>query len=226
MTFDNVFHWCLTRTTVWEPHERAEDLRKFVAADPDDRWSRVTFAETLRQTGRREEAERVISNLPESDLEARALRARIALDRGDDRAVVAILAAGPPDHAELNRLRGWFALAHHDGPAAVRHFRAAYAAEPDDRNTVFGLGSAFALVGDHAAAEPFLRDAKAYDTLGALLTRAANPANRNDVALMRALGAACEAVHRLPEARAWYQLAVQANPLDEEAQKALFRIKP
>ena len=40
MTFDDVFSWCLTRNTVWEPHERVEDLRRFVAADPADRWSR------------------------------------------------------------------------------------------------------------------------------------------------------------------------------------------
>ena len=42
---------------------------------------------------------------------------------------------------------------------------------------------------------------------------------------MRALGAACEAVRRLPEARAWYNLAVQTNPLDEAAQKALYRLR-
>jgi tetratricopeptide (TPR) repeat protein len=225
MTFDDVFSWCLTRNTVWEPHERAVDLRRFVAADPDDRWSRAALAETLRQIGRREEAANVLSILPESDPDARAVRARLALDRGDDRAVEAILAEGPADHIELARLRGRFALAHGDGQAAVRHFRAAYDAEPDDRDTVFGLGTALAVAGDRVAAAPFLRDSQAYDTLGALLTRAANPANHSNVALMRALGAACEAVHRLPEARAWYNLAVQANPLDEEAQKALYRLK-
>jgi tetratricopeptide (TPR) repeat protein len=225
MTFDNVFHWCLTRTTVWEPHERAEDLKKYVAADPEDRWSRVALAETLRQTGRREEAANLLSVLPESDPDSSAVRARIALDRGDDRAVEAILAGGPADHPELARLRGWIALSHRDGPAAVQYFRAAYAAEPDDRNTVFGLGTALALVGDRAAAAPFLRDSKAYDTLGALITRAANPANQKDTALMRALGAACEAIHRLPEARAWFNLAVQTNPLDEEAQRALYRLR-
>ncbi len=225
MTFDDVFSWCLTRNTVWEPHERLEDLRRFVAADPDDRASRVALAETLRQIGRGKEAAKVLSVLPESDPDARAVPRRIALDRGDDSAVQAILAGGPADHPELARLCGRFALAHGDGPAAVRHFRAAYAAEPDDRDTVFGLGTALALIGDRAAAAPFLRDSKAYDILGALLTRAANPANHHDAALMRALGAACEAVHRLPEARAWYNLAVQTNPLDGEAQKALYRLR-
>ena len=42
---------------------------------------------------------------------------------------------------------------------------------------------------------------------------------------MRALGAACEAVRRLPEARAWYNLAVQTDPLDAAAQKALYRLR-
>jgi tetratricopeptide (TPR) repeat protein len=225
LNFTDVFNWCLTRNAVWEPHERVGDLRRFVAADPDDRGSRVSLAETLRQIGRRDEATRVLSVLPDSDPDARAVRARIALDRGDDRAVEAILAEGPVDHPELARLRGRFALAHGDATAAVRHFRAAYAAEPDDRDTAFGLGTALALVGDRAAAEPFLRDSRAYDTLGALMTRAANPANRKDAALLRALGAACEAVRRIPEARAWYNLALQANPLDEEAQKALYRLR-
>jgi tetratricopeptide (TPR) repeat protein len=225
MAFDNVFHWCMARNTVWEPHERAEDLRRFVAADPADRWSRVALAETLRQIGRRQEASGLLSVLPELDPDARAVRARIALDRGDDPAAEALLAGGPADHPELARLRGRFALAHRDGPAAVRHFRAAHAAEPDDRDTIFGLGTALALVGDRTAAAPFLRDAKAFDTLGALLTRAANPANQRDPVLLRALGAACEAVHRLPEARAWYNLAVQINPLDDEAQKALYRLR-
>jgi tetratricopeptide (TPR) repeat protein len=225
MSFHEVFSWCLTRNTVWDPHECAPALKRFVAADPDDAWSRAALAEVLRQVGRRDDAANVLAGLDESDPDARVVRARIALDRGDDRAAEAILAGGPADHPELARLRGQFALAHGDAPAAVRHFRGAYAILRGDRDTVFGLGTALALVGDHAAAAPFLRDAKAYDTLGALMTRAANPANRGDPALLRALGAACESVRRLPEARAWYNLAVQTNPLDEETQKALYRLR-
>jgi tetratricopeptide (TPR) repeat protein len=225
LTFDNVFHWCLIRSAVWEPHERVEDLQRFVAADPSDRASRVALAETLRQLGRREEATKVLSVLPESDPDARAVRARIALDRGEESSAEAILAGGPDDHPELARLRGRFALAHGDARAAVRHFRAAYAVEPDDRDTVFGLGTALALVGEKDAAAPFLRESKALDTLGALIPRAANPANRGDAALLRALGAACEAARRIPEARAWYGLAVEADPLDSQAQKALYRLK-
>ncbi len=166
LSFDNVFHWCLTRNTVWEPHERLVDLKRFVVADPDDRGSRVALAETLRQVGRREEALSVVSMLPEADPEACAVRARIALDRGDEQGFKAILRAAPADHPELALLAGRFALAHQDGKAAVERLRAALAGSPDDRDVLFGLGTALALTGDHAAAAPFLRASKGYDDLG------------------------------------------------------------
>jgi predicted Zn-dependent protease len=225
LTYENVFHWCLTRNTVWEPKELTEELQSFVAADPTDRWSRLALAENLRQVGRHEDAEGVLAPLPATDPDSRAIRVRIALDRGDDQAAEALLADGPADHAGLARLRGRFALAHRDGPSAVKHFRAAYAVEPDDRDTVFGLGQALVMVGDEAAAAPFLAAARDLDALGSLVQRASAPSGRKDPRLLRALGAACEKVQRFPEARAWYNLAIDLEPLDSEAQKALSRLK-
>jgi hypothetical protein len=49
--------------------------------------------------------------------------------------------------------------------------------------------------------------------------------NRDDPALVLALGSACEKAHLYPVARAWYNLAVERDPLDPDAQKALFRLK-
>jgi len=147
--------------TVWEPHERVEDLRRFVAADPPTAVARGP-AETLRQIGRREEAANVLSVLPDSTPTPRRGAPGSPSDRGDDRAVEAIPARGRPSSGAGPSPR-LVRLSHRDGPAAVRHFRAAYAIEPDDR-TRFGRGR-LALVGDRAAAEPFLRDSKAYDTL-------------------------------------------------------------
>ena len=46
-----------------------------------------------------------------------------------------------------------------------------------------------------------------------------------DPALWHRLGAACEAAGRLPQARAWYLLAVRHDPLDSGAQQALHRLK-
>jgi tetratricopeptide (TPR) repeat protein len=229
LTYDDVFRWCLTRNSVWEPKESARDLRSYLEADPDDRPSRLALAENLRQIGKREEADKVLDPLGDSDPEARAIRVRIALDRGDDRGAEALLAGGPENHSELSRMRGRLALAHRDGPAAVKHFRAAYGLEPDNRDTIFGLGQALAMVGDATAAAPFIAAARDYDAYGTLLQRAAtiytNRKSTKDPDLMRALGASCEKIHRIPEARAWYGLAIEANPLDTEAQRALFRLK-
>ena len=41
---------------------------------------------------------------------------------------------------------------------------------------------------------------------------------------MRQLGAACAALDRKGEARAWYKLAIGFDPLDSESQQALFRL--
>ena len=225
LTYDNAFHWCLTRGAVWDAAELTGPLRTYLAADPADRWSRLALAENLRQLGRRGEAESVLAPLPATDPDARAIRVRVALDRGDDLSAGSLLAEGPDDHPELARLRGRFALAHRDGTAAVKHFRAAFKAEPDDRDTFLGLGQALTLAGDHAAAAPYLATARDLDAIGTVLQRAGPENGRNDPKLLRALGSACEKAHRLPEARAWYHLAVDADPLDSAAQKALFRLK-
>ncbi|MCA1684710.1 MAG: tetratricopeptide repeat protein [Planctomycetia bacterium] len=225
LTFDNAFHWCLTRNAVWDAKEITEQLRSYITADPSDRWSRLALAENLRRVGRRDESESVLGPLAASDPDARAVRARLALDRGDERAAEALLSEGPEDHPELARLRGRFAMARRDGPAAVKHFRAAYKAEPDYRDTLFGLGQALTMVGDAAAAAPFLAAARDLDAFGSVLQRAAGTSGRDDPKLLLDLGAACEKARRYPEARAWYHLAVDANPLNPEAQKALFRLK-
>jgi tetratricopeptide (TPR) repeat protein len=225
LTFEEVFLWCLTRNNTWNAEEQIGTLERFLAADPDDRQTRLALAQTLVQLGRHDEVDAVLGALPAADPEARAVRARSALDRGDVAAAAALLGEGPADHPELARLRGRLALARRDGPAAVRHFRAALATLPDDRDVLSGLGAALRMVGDRAAAEPVLQASRNLDILGGLVQRAGSPANRNDPRLLHDLGAACEAVGRLPEARAWYQLAIARDPLDRESQHALFRLE-
>jgi tetratricopeptide (TPR) repeat protein len=225
LTFDNIFHWCLTRNSVWDPKEITEELRSYLAADHDDKWSRLALAENLRQISQRKEAETLLEALPKSDPDAIVVRARLALDRNDDQTLEAVLEAGPEDHAELARLRGRLALARQDGPAALKAFRAAYKAEPDHRDALAGLGQALTMTGDPKSAAPFIAAARDHDQFATLMQRAATPTGRNDPELWRALGAACEKIHRIPEARAWYGLVIQADPLDADAQKALFRLK-
>jgi hypothetical protein len=48
---------------------------------------------------------------------------------------------------------------------------------------------------------------------------------RDDPKLLRALGAACEALQLIPEAHAWYDLALVRDPLDSQTQMALYRLR-
>jgi tetratricopeptide (TPR) repeat protein len=221
--FNDVQLWCLTRTALWDPDEVCSVLEAFVRADPEDRASRLALADNLRRW-RPDEAETALAALPESGPDVRALRIRLAMDRGDTRAACALLSGGPVDHPVLARFRGRLALERRDFPAAVRHFRAALATEPNDRDTLFQLGNALRLCGDVAAGLPLMKAAHDLDALLVLIEQASTPQGRRDPKVLFALGAACEAVHRLPEARAWYRLALDRDPIDRQTQGALFRL--
>ncbi len=225
LSFHDAYVWCLTRNVTWDSKELVPQLRTYVAADPADRASRLSLAEGLRRIGRRDETDAVLAPLPATDPDARAIRVRLALDRGDERLAESLLAVGADDHPELARLRGRLALVRRDGPAAVQHFRAANAAEPDDRDGLAGLGQALTMVGDTASAAPYLAVARDLDALGALIQRVKAGSGPPDSKRLYDLGVACQKARRLPEARAWFQLVVDLDPLDSDAQKALYRLK-
>jgi hypothetical protein len=48
---------------------------------------------------------------------------------------------------------------------------------------------------------------------------------REDKVLLAQIGAACEDLGQLPEARAWYRLALIQDPLDTAIQKSLYRVR-
>jgi Flp pilus assembly protein TadD len=222
--FQELFNWGLLRNDSWEPAEAARDLGECVAADPDDRWSRLALAEDERRLSLLDKAEATLAPLPADDPEAIAGRARIALDRGDAEAAGRLLAAGPPGDPALARLRGRLALARRDAAAAERQFRLALTVQPDNREAVSGLIAALKLRGDTRAIEP-LRDILArLDRIQALIQRAGAPKERSDRELPILLGDACAALHRVEEARGWYKLAIARDPLDARAQRALFHL--
>jgi tetratricopeptide (TPR) repeat protein len=225
LPFENVFHWCLLRNNSWEPGEAIESLSRYIAADPEDRWSRLALADNQRRMGLNAEAESVLSVLPSRDAEAIALRAQIALDLQQLDRVDELLALGPEGNPALARLRGRLALARRDARNALHHFQIAYAADPESRETVFGLLAAYEMIGDQKSAEPLRLVARNLERLNTLVQRAAMASARRDSGLMRELGAACAELHRDAEARAWYALAIARDPLDRESQQALFRLR-
>jgi tetratricopeptide (TPR) repeat protein len=225
LTSDNVFHWCLLRNNSWEPGEQIATLGRYVAADPADRWSRIALAENYRRMGQTDTAESVLEPLAPDDSEALVIRAQIAIDRQDLDRAERLLASGKQDDSNLARLRGRMALSKRDAPSAIHQFRIAFQAGPDDRETVFGLACALELAHETKAAEPYRELAGNLERLNTLVHRAANRTARDDPALLRQLGDACAALHRGPEARAWYELAIARDPLDSASQRALFRLR-
>jgi tetratricopeptide (TPR) repeat protein len=224
LSFDNVFHWCLLRNNVWEPREAVATLRRYVSADPLDRWSRLALAENERRMGQFDLAESTLEPLGTDDAGAVAVRVLVALDRQDQDRAQRLLAEVMTDDPALARLRGRLALSKRDAQSAWRQFRIAFNSDSDDHETVFGLVCALELAGKSEAAGPLRELSRMLVHLSTLVERAATPNARHDLALLRQLGAACAALHRDPEARAWYELAIAIDPVDSESQQAIHRL--
>jgi tetratricopeptide (TPR) repeat protein len=225
LDFAETLHWTKTRNTVWNPNGDLPALERFVAADEQDRWSRLALVEALRRLDRLAEAEKTLAPLPDADPEARAERVLLAMDRGDFGAAESLLAGGPEDHPGLARLRGQLALRRRQGEAAARQFRIAVAADATDRLALQGLGTALGMLGQPEAARPYKEAASRHDALWALVARAATTEGEKDPQLPRQLGLACAAIGRSLEARAWLRLAVRRDPLDTDSQKALHQFE-
>jgi tetratricopeptide (TPR) repeat protein len=227
LDFLDLFYITLARHQPVDRAEQAEVLARAVQTDPGDRTSRLALAECLRRLGRLDQAESTLELLNPSEPEVRSVLALIALDRGDVSRAEAV-AAGDSDadsHPALARLRGRLALARDDAPAAVRQFRIALKAAPDDRDTHFGLAQALSLAGQPEAARPHAETALAQDRLEWLLKNARAQESQNDPATLQAIAAACLALNRHHEARAWYRLALSHDPHNDQLKNALSRLR-
>ncbi len=224
LNFADLYLWSLGRRQDVGPAELAAKLERMLRNDPDDRPTRLALAENLRRLGRLDESEEMLAPMPATDPDARAERARVVLDRGDADVAAHLLAEGPADHGALARLRGQLALARGD-TSALEHFRLALAAEPDDRDSNFGLGLALRQSGQLEAALPYLDSARNLDRLDQVIENARSSSRRDDPKTLMSIGDACLAVRRLAEARAWYRLALSHDPLDGRLQKRLFEIE-
>lgn len=226
-----VWVWCMVRDLVWWSRgEQGPFLRQALSADPDDRQTRLALAENQRRQADYPGAAETLTPLPDSDPDARAARASLALDRGDLDAVATLLADGPDDHPGLASLRGRLALARRDGATAARHFRRVVEARPGRRSALADLGRALQLDGHEDEARPYLDDAARIDALDNLLTqsedRLARPEATPDPALWLSLADACKTAGRLPEARAWAAVVLARDPLDARARRLRFHSAP
>jgi tetratricopeptide (TPR) repeat protein len=224
LTHHDLFTWAMTHFTTWRP-DIAEDLERFVAADPDDRASRLALAEILvDQPGMGDRVTRLLDALPSSDPDALALRIRLAFQQGQLAEAEAMLARGPEEHAGLARLRGRLAMLRNDPATAIRHYRRALSKEPFDRTTAFDLGQALALAGDRPAAESYLARVRPLNELYNLVARVRSTRRENEPPDLLKLARACEEAGLVEESRGWYRLAIARDPTDARAQAGLYRL--
>jgi tetratricopeptide (TPR) repeat protein len=224
MTFQNVFHWCLTRGNDWEPDEIVADMTKFLAADPQDKWSRIALARSLKRLVKLDEAEKALEPLAANDSDAIAIKAQIAMDRNDPEKARELLSKGPEDHFDLAVMRAQMALAEGDYNDSIRYFKTALKVDPDNRDAVVGLARALAGQGNKVEAKAWQEKATKLDKLASLIQEAAKPEAAGDSSLPRRLADGCESVGHFAEAKAWWGLIAARDPLNQEAQQALYRL--
>jgi tetratricopeptide (TPR) repeat protein len=217
------FAWCQNFCRIWDPYEARKALTRFVAGDPTDRWSRLALATSYRLSTEFDEADKVLLPLPDTDPDARVIRIRLALDRGEIEAAEELARHGPENHAGLNLLRGEFALHGADPQQAATYFRAVLESDPYDRDALYGLGLSLKKLGDPGA-RGYLDIAFGHDRLKRAIQDSVSTI-RTDPQLFDHLGEMCESVNRPDEARTWYQLAISRDPLDTRAHQAVARLE-
>jgi Flp pilus assembly protein TadD len=224
LDFNQMLLWSSSLAASWDPSEAAPILEGFVAADADDRVSRLTLAEALRRLRKIDDAKAMLSPMPPSDLEVRAILARIAVARGDDTEVERLTGDDADRHPVLARMRANLALSRRDLPAAVKHLRAAVAADPHNRAVLFQLGDTLIRLGDVEEGRRYVSAAREHDALYELLERVEEPGARKDGQLFTQVAGALLRVGLRAEARNWYLLALQLDPTRSEVQKALYHL--
>jgi tetratricopeptide (TPR) repeat protein len=216
------FAWSQNSCQLWDVEGARKVLTQFVAVDPADRLSRLALATSYRLTGQLDEAEAVLRPLSDSDQDACALRADLAVERGDVEAAEKLVRLGPADHVRLNALRGRLSLQAGNPDQAAGYFRAALRQDPEDRDSIQGLGVALRKLRDPKG-EELLRIAFVHDQLKRTIQESVTTIG-TDTKLFYKLGDLSESLGRLEEARVWYQIAVGRDPLDTLSQQGLSRV--
>jgi tetratricopeptide (TPR) repeat protein len=225
LNYEDVFLWTNSFENLWINHAIQPHLERYLAADPDDRISRLALAEVFVRYHQLEESEALLRGLPDSDPDVRVVRARIALGRLRLDEARSILAEGPAEHLGLALLRGHFAVRSHDPATAAQQFRIALRQDPTNLEALEEFSTVLRQLGDQQAAASVQRQVQHWRHLRTLLQKATTFHLRTDKTLLTQLGETCEDLGQRPEARAWYQLALAQDPLDPAVQKSLYRLR-
>lgn len=221
----DMYIWCLTHFVNWGT-ESAEDLKPFLEADTDDRETRLAMARLLLASpGQEGRVDELLRPLPVDDPAVLAFRAEQDLNRGRLAEALKRIESTKSEDPMLERLRARIALRRGDRAAAVRHFRRALSDAPYDRVSNAELGKALILLGDRSSAQVYIDQSHHLDEVYNLVTRIGKADETLlSVAELKRLAHACEVAGLTAEARGWYQLAIDRDVFDQEAQQGLHRL--
>jgi tetratricopeptide (TPR) repeat protein len=227
LKFDDVLLWTASLEDIWINDSIRGELERYIAADPQDRQSRLALGSVLLRSGDVDQAESILQPLAEGDAEAQLLRAGIAMNRNDLVRVRALLTDGPTDHPGFAVGRAQLAARSNDPAGAARQFQIALKHDPANREAVQGLSLALTQLDRGDEADIYRRKGDLWRRLTGLLERArVSGIHPHGQALYKQLAQTCEALQRAQEAAAWYRLALALDATDSEAQHALFRLHP
>jgi Flp pilus assembly protein TadD len=135
------------------------------------------------------------------------------------------LTEGPEAHLGLALFRGQFAVQANDPAAALRQFRLAMRLDPTNRVALQGLSLVLKQLGNAEEAALIQKRTENWRHLTSLLQKSKTVENPRERTLLTQLAETCEALGRRAEARAWYRLALGLDPLDQQLQRALYRLR-
>jgi tetratricopeptide (TPR) repeat protein len=225
LSFDDVFLWTISFVDLWINDTIRPSLERYLAADAEDRPSRLALAAVMLKSGEIHEAESLLVPMPTADVDARVLRIRIALASHRLDRACEILSGGAREHASLALLRAQFAARSNDSAAAEGYYRTALRLDPHNHVAIQGLSLVLKQMGRIEESEKHRLEAEKWRLITSLLQKSKTFNIRDDVTLLAQLGAACEDVGLVAEACAWYRLAIGIDPLQTAVQKSLFRLR-
>lgn len=230
LEFDDLYLWTLGRSRSMGPAESAEILERWVAADPDDRSSRVGLTSAFRKLGKLDESEAILSALSQGVDELspgeRALAVRVAIDQVDLEKAHRLLDSAKSGDAEIELLRGRLFLAKSRPKEALECLKASILTRPNNREALTTLSITLRLLRKQTEAEAILTKVQLGNDMERLIQLAQVPDQQRSVQTLGDIATACEKLGQREQARAWYRLALKEDPTNATLQAALFRLAP
>lgn len=223
---ENLLHWTLTLGNNWSPREDEAELKKYVEITPADKWTRLALARCLNRQKKTDEALAILQYLGDADPEALAIRVAIAIDRGETEVAARLLESAPDGHLDLTIEKAKFLFLRNDALEAKKRFEIAVQMDPEDRDAIYGLSRALTLLGQKEESKKWIKRSDILQKLEMMLRDISKQKGGLQMDQLKSFAVICEELGHPEIARGWWSVIAAADPANEEAGKALYRLGP